>query len=267
MCLAVWFGPPGTGKTTKALVDYGSVAFWKSANTGTWFDGYTGQRVLVLDEFDGNGVPIASLLEWTSGAPSTLQLKGSTVRAAWTTVIVISNMRPERWWTGTVRGVPTPTEQQREALASRIRQGEFEDFTGRPNYRDLGKKIARDKPVADEELDPELHELRATYRESERVFFEKLQVDETSRHEYEQERIMQEVHQTEMDRRTDERRGIAAVRLSIGGIPLLRDPYVDSPLLTVARESFSAVVDEDTQRQKRARHEDATASSAMHELD
>lgn len=54
----IWlYGPPGTGKSKQAIdiADklYGEEPYWKSQNK--WWDGYTGQKVVLLDDLDFMG--------------------------------------------------------------------------------------------------------------------------------------------------------------------------------------------------------------------
>ena len=69
----VWiWGPPGTGKTHLAR-SYGDVYF-KAQNK--WFDGYTGQKTIVLDDFDKQGTCLGHYLKiWTDKWACTEKLK------------------------------------------------------------------------------------------------------------------------------------------------------------------------------------------------
>jgi len=53
--VTVYWGPSGTGKTRRAAYEAGPNAYWLN-NTGgnvLWWDGYTGQETVVIDEFYG----------------------------------------------------------------------------------------------------------------------------------------------------------------------------------------------------------------------
>ena len=120
--LVVFVGPPRTGKTTKARQDYGDSAYWlppRASPIWAAFSDYDGQKVLVLDEFNGY-IPIEMLLRWISGADIT-----GTDPAEWDTVVIISNRSPEHWWDGKR---DQPTWDQYNTLMERIRRGTMINF-------------------------------------------------------------------------------------------------------------------------------------------
>jgi hypothetical protein len=88
------YGPPGTGKTHYALNGWTNV-FMKSQNK--WFDGYTGQEVILLDDYD---TPMLGhyLKRWMDKWPCYGEVKGGTVALRHTRFIVTSNYTPEQIW-------------------------------------------------------------------------------------------------------------------------------------------------------------------------
>lgn len=90
----VLVGPPGTGKS-KFAYDFDDKVYSKPE--GTWFDGYTGQRTLLLDDYYGD-LPYAQLLKVCDRYPLNVPVKGGFVYAQWTTVIITSNRQPEQWY-------------------------------------------------------------------------------------------------------------------------------------------------------------------------
>jgi len=98
---AVYYGPPGSGKTFAATeFDAPRHTYWLSfGNQGqsTWFDGYVGQRTVILDEFFGQ-LPCNFMCRLSDRYPLSVQLKGGTVRFIAKTVIVTSNLHPSDWW-------------------------------------------------------------------------------------------------------------------------------------------------------------------------
>ena len=125
--LVVFWGPPKTGKTTKAHQDYDTSAYWVPPSSHSWetLSKYNGQKVLVIDEFDGR-ISIEALLQWTSGE-QLAYLCGTTL-AAWDTVVIISNLSPEHWWDG--KG-DKPTPEQVDTL---IRRSEIIDFSSHRHF-------------------------------------------------------------------------------------------------------------------------------------
>ena len=88
-------GEPGTGKTKWAYDNYPSL-YRKDSNT-LWWDGYTGQPCVLLDDFTG-GVPYGTLLQWLDRYPVNAQVKGGYLNLSNTTTIITSNNEPARWY-------------------------------------------------------------------------------------------------------------------------------------------------------------------------
>jgi len=62
-----------------------------------WFDGYIGQKTLVLDEFYGHSKP-AFMLKLLDRYPLQVPIKGGMVNAQWDRVIITSNVHPDKWY-------------------------------------------------------------------------------------------------------------------------------------------------------------------------
>lgn len=87
-------GAPGTGKSRWAYDNYPDLY---SKPEGQWFDGYTGQKTLLLDDFYGD-IPYSQLLKVLDRYPLQVPIKGGFVHAQWDTVIITSNKQPEFWY-------------------------------------------------------------------------------------------------------------------------------------------------------------------------
>lgn len=96
----IW-GPPGTGKTKSVYTLNDSKDIYKLTQTtqSVWFDGYAGERVLLLDDFDG-WITYKFLLNILDGYPLRIPIKGGHAYAQWTKVYITSNSSPEEWWNG-----------------------------------------------------------------------------------------------------------------------------------------------------------------------
>lgn len=90
----VLVGAPGTGKTRWAWDNYPDLY---SKPDGQWWDGYRGQKTVLLDDYDGN-VPYAALLKYADRYPVLLPVKGGFVSAEYTTLIITSNQPPSLWY-------------------------------------------------------------------------------------------------------------------------------------------------------------------------
>lgn len=96
----VYWGPPGTGKTRRALHEAGEGAYWlpKPENNGMlWFDGYEGQEVVVIDEFYG-WIARDKMQRMCDRYPLLVQTKNGTVPFNPKRIIITSNEHPAAWW-------------------------------------------------------------------------------------------------------------------------------------------------------------------------
>ncbi len=87
-------GPTGTGKTRMAIREAkASDGGWYMMHGAgmRWWDGYTGQRNLVIDEY-ANQVKITTLLGLLDGHPKRLEVKGTFAHANWLKVWITTNL-------------------------------------------------------------------------------------------------------------------------------------------------------------------------------
>lgn len=91
--IVIW-GPTGTGKS-KWCTDQYPNAYWKPRSQ--WWDGYTGQDTVVLDEFYG-WIPFDTLLRLCDRYPLNVEVKGGTVNFNAKTIILTSNKIPSCWY-------------------------------------------------------------------------------------------------------------------------------------------------------------------------
>jgi len=87
------YGPTGTGKT-KYLYEHKDL--FKINGSGlNWFDGYQGESVLGIDEYDNN-MKCSDLLSLLDGYQKRLPIKGGFTYANWTKVVITSNLNPRQ---------------------------------------------------------------------------------------------------------------------------------------------------------------------------
>ncbi len=111
--VVVFWGPPGTGKSTEALALGGPDAFWVAPGNGTgavWWDGYDNQETVIIDEFY-DWIPKNTLQRILQMKPFQVQTKGGSRQLAATTFIITSNSHPKDWY---------KNSQHMEALLRRI---------------------------------------------------------------------------------------------------------------------------------------------------
>lgn len=94
MEVLVFWGPPGTGKTRKAFEEHPD-AFFKP--DGDWWDGYTGQDTVVIDDFYG-GLPWSFLLKLLDRYPLLVPFKGGFHQFISKRIIFTSNVDIDQWY-------------------------------------------------------------------------------------------------------------------------------------------------------------------------
>lgn len=94
--VVVHYGPTGTGKTLKAMLDNPD-AFKYSVSCAQWFDGYDAHTVAVIDEFRGQ-LPFAMLLQLLDVYPLKVQVKGGFREWKPDKVIITSPVHPKNWY-------------------------------------------------------------------------------------------------------------------------------------------------------------------------
>jgi hypothetical protein len=87
----IW-GPPGTGKSLAARSNYGDDIYLKAQNK--WWDGYTGQKIVILDDMDSDCLS-HHLKIWTDRYACTGEVKGGTINLQHERFIVTSNFSIE----------------------------------------------------------------------------------------------------------------------------------------------------------------------------
>jgi len=90
----VLIGDAGTGKTRYAYEHFPDIY---SKPRGEWWDGYTGQSAILLDDYYGY-LPYCELLRVLDRYPYQVPVKGGFVQAQWDTVIITSNNMPQLWY-------------------------------------------------------------------------------------------------------------------------------------------------------------------------
>lgn len=94
----VWIsGPPGTGKTHAARHEYGAPFYIKAQNK--WFDGYQGEKTIVLDDVDKGGACLGHYIKiWSDKWACTGEVKGGTVPLVHDKFVVTSNYTIDELW-------------------------------------------------------------------------------------------------------------------------------------------------------------------------
>lgn len=93
----ILWGQPGTGKTRAAYSLYGKSLYRLASCQPEWWDGYTGQKTVLLDDFYGC-LPYARMLHLLDGYPLQLPRKGSFWQASYKRVVITSNTSYKDWY-------------------------------------------------------------------------------------------------------------------------------------------------------------------------
>lgn len=87
-------GPPGLGKSKEAM-DLYPQAYWVSrGRTGVWWDGYTGESEVILDDLDASWFTWGFLLRLLDRYPMNVESKGGSVPFLAKTIVITSNRYP-----------------------------------------------------------------------------------------------------------------------------------------------------------------------------
>lgn len=89
-------GPTGVGKT-RFVVDQAGDRELYVWGGDRWFDGYVGQDLVLLDDFEGHGINYKFLLRLLDRYPMRVPVKGSFVEWHPRKIYITSNQRPETW--------------------------------------------------------------------------------------------------------------------------------------------------------------------------
>lgn len=93
-------GAAGIGKTSWIKWTYGPENCFTpicSLNTKAWYDGYKGEEVIILEEFEGQW-PITELNKLFDRDPARVEFKGGSVVCRAHTFFITSNKGPTEWW-------------------------------------------------------------------------------------------------------------------------------------------------------------------------
>lgn len=116
----VFWGITGSGKSRRAWDEAGVQAYPKDPNSKFW-DGYKGNKHVVIDEFRGT-IGISNMLRWCDRYPVLVEVKGSSVVLAAEKIWITSNISPRSWY-------PELDAETTNALLRRLTVTEFA-FTG-----------------------------------------------------------------------------------------------------------------------------------------
>jgi len=89
----IW-GQTGTGKSRWAYENFPD-AYRVSTDGNGWWDGYAGEKVVVMDDYRANAFSYSMLLKILDRYPLKVKMKGSMAELLATHFIITSNQKPE----------------------------------------------------------------------------------------------------------------------------------------------------------------------------
>lgn len=122
--ICLW-GKSGVGKTYSVFESDPTVYRMVMGNAGSWWDGYTGQKTVLFDEFTG-GIPLGKMLQFLDPYPLTLEIKGGTQKALFTRVFITCNDNPTTWYGGVLNARPTDHAALMRRIGCGPEAGDFE---------------------------------------------------------------------------------------------------------------------------------------------
>lgn len=110
----VYWGDPGSGKSWFCANVYKNECYRLPLPRGKgslWFDGYRGEKVLIIEDFNG-WLQYKELLRILDGLKERWQIKGGFIIAEWELVLITANEPPNSWYRDYKErdGVSTPQD-------------------------------------------------------------------------------------------------------------------------------------------------------------
>jgi len=91
------YGSTGIGKSRWVRTQYSGQFFSKAQNK--WWDGYNGEKIVLLDDFDLKGEMLGHLLKiWADCYSFSAEIKGGTIKPVITHFIITSQYQPKDIW-------------------------------------------------------------------------------------------------------------------------------------------------------------------------
>lgn len=127
-------GPTGTGKT-KWVFDNYPVEDVYMKQRSNWWDGYTGQKVVLIDDFYG-WLPLDEMLRICDRYPMMVQTKGGNVQFTSELVVITSNAFPWQWYKEDLNVRLAPLYRRVDEYAFKYQLDEVEaSFTNVDEFR------------------------------------------------------------------------------------------------------------------------------------
>jgi hypothetical protein len=146
MTKAEWiYGKTGTGKSHYAFNNYSPETHYLYPNDGGWWDGYTGQEIVIINEFRG-GIMYSELLELLDKWPKTVRRRGrEPVPFLAKLVIITSSLHPTDVYQGVLE-----KDDSIDQLLRRLKIMRF-----KIKFKDGGESIKMDQKCSEGNTEPQ----------------------------------------------------------------------------------------------------------------
>lgn len=102
MRVDIKWGPKGSGKTSSVYEEFGYEQVYAKM-PGKWWDGYKGETVVLIDDFDPldmEDMSFAYYLKLLDRYPLRIEMKGGSCQFVSRVIVITSNFNPEEWFMG-----------------------------------------------------------------------------------------------------------------------------------------------------------------------
>lgn len=135
--LVVYIGRPGVGKTTRIMSSCKDDDTHFQNDSG-WWDGYRGQKTIVLDDFRG-WIPLHLFLKLIDVVPLRLPIKGSfTPNIAAERVLISTNFLPCDWWKDIAENQQAAVTRRISKLILWDQDGEVQEYSSWEEFSNEG---------------------------------------------------------------------------------------------------------------------------------
>ena len=111
-------GPTGCGKTRHVMEEYGYPHVYRATDKKHPFETYTGQDVIVFEEFRNGFARIEDMLNWLDGYPIELPARYANKIAKFTKVYILTNIQFDELYPNIQRNQPATWDAFKRRITS-----------------------------------------------------------------------------------------------------------------------------------------------------